>query len=182
MSALARRALLALLLGAAIPPVALAAQPSSDLAAGARIRVHVAPPGEWREGTLVRADSQRVVLRSGGMSLAGESLVTIRRTAVRDVQVARGRSGGTWRKVVGATLGVAAGVGLAVLGTSGSCCPEDYGDLVSVPLAGIVGGIVGSVVAAKTAPRRWVPATLPPTIGAVRVGLHGGALAAPRPS
>ena len=46
MSALIRHSLICLLLGAAITPSTLVAQPRADLAAGARVCVHVAPSGE----------------------------------------------------------------------------------------------------------------------------------------
>lgn len=182
MLAPSRHLLLPFLLVAAMP-AALAAQASAGLAAGARVRVHVVPPGEWHEGTLVRADSQHVVLRTGRMSLSGESLVTIRRTGVRDVHVRGARFGTRKRTVVGALLGTVAGAGLGALVTRAADAgeAEQFAALESSVLLVLGGGVAGAILGATTAPRAWLPAELPPTVGAVPLPAHGGALAAPTP-
>ena len=81
--------------------------------------------------------------------------------------------------MIGAGLGFVAGVGLALLGTSQATTEAPGAGIAVLSLAGIVGGTIGGVIGAKTAPREWVPATVPPSVGAASSaadrGTAGGA-------
>ena len=143
----------------ALSATPLAAQPSRvRLTAGARVRGATPPRVGWVVGTLVLADSERVVLRGRPPAAADTFPVA----ALQALEVSRGRP---WvaRSVVGALIvGVVWGAAGAALGKYGGQ-GEDTEDLLTAAgaVAGFAGGaLVGGTIGALTAHERWDSAVL----------------------
>jgi len=148
------RPVLALLVSLALSSAPLAAQPSRvRLAVGARVRVATPPRVGWVAGTVVLADSERVVLR--GPAPAAPDTFDV--AALQALEVSRGR-----RRLVHGVVGVFIGgaVGSVAGALVGKYTDPGYGDeplyIAAGAVIGLAGGaLLGGTLGALTAPERW---------------------------
>lgn len=148
------RPALALLVALALTAPGLVAQAQrAGLPTGARVRVIVPPRVEWTTGTVVAADSPRVVVWAVERQVAD----TLPLASVRAIEVSRGRPR-LVRLVVGALIGGV--VGGAAGGVVGKYSGQGYDTENLVTAAGAVAGftggaLLGGTVGALTARERW---------------------------
>ena len=150
-------ALVVLVLALVFRPETLGAQPLRVRSAvGAKVRVDAPPGHAWTQGTLIAADSARVIVHAPGRV----DRDTIEVAAMRAVDVSRGRTR-AHRAVGGAIVGALGGgvVGLVAgrIAARGKD-PGDEGGLVTAlgAISGVAAGtVVGAVVGAATAKERW---------------------------
>jgi len=170
-----------------VPVMELAAEETSDIKPGARVRYKRHPDSPWVEGTVVALDADTLVLRrrkEGYLCYILEKdtlMIPLASTTKFEVEVSKGAG-----CLLGAT-GFCVGAGLA-LGFWSSWrqnlsaedeheLPEWFGSIVlgSMIGAGTLGALIGVGIGSYI--QRWEPAPLP-----VRVSLmpHGGVQVAVR--
>ena len=144
-----------------IVSIALAAPAAAQplrvrLTAGTRVRVSAPPRAGWIAGTVVLADSDRVVLRDGARGVPDTVLLA----TVQALELSHGHPRAA-RTIGGALFGGLIGAGLgALIATVASGPRTEDTDLVTLggAAAGLAAGlVVGAAVGAATAPERWKP-------------------------
>ena len=152
------RPALLVVLALTAPELAAKAQ-HAGLPTGARVRVIVAPRVDWATGTVLAADSARVILWAVERQVAD----TVRLASIQAIEVSRGRPRRD-RGLVGALIGgVVGGVAGAVVGKYTNQ-GYDTEDLVAAAgaVAGFAGGaLLGGTVGALTARERWKRVPVP---------------------
>ena len=150
----------ALLVALALTTPGLVAQAQrAGLKTGARVRVIVPPRVEWTTGTVVAADSARIILRA--QPRAGAD--TFRLASVQAIEVSRGRRR-LGRGVAGALIGgVVGGAAGAILGKySEQGYESEHLVTAAGAVAGFAGGaLLGGTVGALTAREPWERVAVP---------------------
>ena len=145
-----------LVLALVVGPETLGGQPLRVRSAlGARVRVDAPPGHAWIEGTLIAADSGRVIVHARGR--AGRDTIDVAAMLAVDVSRGRGRAhraigGGILGALGGGLVGVVVGR-IAARGTSVDA--EGFGTLFRGMAGAALGTVVGTVVGAATAKERW---------------------------
>jgi hypothetical protein len=151
----------------AISAVSVGAQPTSDVAIGARVRVMSSSTKEWRTGSLLSLDSAAVVVRQKGphtpigqkVELPAPDVFPI--SEVRAIEVSRGRHGRAIYTIGGSALGLITGALVGgVLGAGAGCgghCEgeEGYAMITGMALGAPLGVIIGGTFGFSHSPERW---------------------------
>jgi hypothetical protein len=143
--------------------------------AGHEAPLLVPPPKGHLEGNVAAADSDTLTVRLLGHS----QIVTVPRAAITSLRVRQSRTHAGKGALIGAGVGLAAGLGLVIAIESGSCGGEDralcsFFDVASTVVTTAGGTLIGAVAGGMTHTDRWERVDPRKLSVAVMPDPHGG--------